>query len=468
MDYVKKYGMISAHDMIVAGVSGGADSVCLLFVLLEMKKRIPFTVKVVHVNHGIREDADRDEEFVKEICEKFHLPFYLVRVDIKELAARSGRSEEEEGRWVRYQAFRDVLGDVPGKIAVAHNSNDRAETMLFHLFRGTGLGGALGIRPVNGSIIRPLLGVTREEIEKWLSQRNISYCIDSTNAQDLYTRNKIRHHILPYAEQEICKGAVMNMSRAAEGLLMAEEYLKKETEKAVGRCVRFDEAGGFAVIGLSAFEREDEYLRGRILLSCIEKAAGSRKDIGAAHIQSIEKLFQSSGSKEIHLPYQLTVYKKYDLGIIRKECAGKQDSRQDHDRKGKERDIREAVVPGQVMVPNLGIVEFTVFSAYKSQNIPEKTYTKWFDYDKIASTMVFRARRPGDYLTVKNASGGQCHKLLQDFFVNAKIPRDQRDEIYVLAEGSHIIWIPGHRISEYYKVSENTCNILQVGILSQD
>ena len=119
MDYVKKYGMISAHDMIVAGVSGGADSVCLLFVLLEMKKRIPFTVKVVHVNHGIREDADRDEEFVKEICEKFHLPFYLVRVDIKELAARSGRSEEEEGRWVRYQAFRDVLGDVPGKIGSA-------------------------------------------------------------------------------------------------------------------------------------------------------------------------------------------------------------------------------------------------------------------------------------------------------------------------------------------------------------
>lgn len=188
-DYVKKYQMISPHDTITAGISGGADSVCLLFMLLEIQKQIPFTLRVVHVNHKVRKEAGQDAEFVRKLCGKFQIPFYLVERNIRELAEEWGCSEEEAGRKVRYQAFNEVQGEDAGKIAVAHNSNDRAETMLFHLFRGTGLSGAAGIRPVNGRIIRPLLGVTREEIEKWLSDKGIAYCMDRTNEQDMMLRN---------------------------------------------------------------------------------------------------------------------------------------------------------------------------------------------------------------------------------------------------------------------------------------
>ncbi len=461
MDYIEKYHMIRPYDMVVAGVSGGADSVCLLFVLLEIRKKLPFELKVVHVNHGVREDAGADAEFVRALCEKYGLPFYLREENIKELSARSGHSQEEEGRRVRYQAFAEVLGRDQGRIAVAHNSNDRAETMLFHLFRGTGLSGMCGIRPVNGNIIRPLLGVTREEIEKWLSEKHIPYCTDSTNEQDAYTRNRIRHHILPYAEQEICQGTVVNMNRAADDFLMAEEYLQNQIRKAMERCVQEDKDG--IIICIPEFSKEDDYLKGRILLSCVEKAAGVRKDITSAHIKAIERLFGTSGSREIHLPYHLTVYKKYDVGMIQRNDFIK-DEIPWEEGEGREYPVS---IPGRITVPGLGIVEFTVFSLENSQNIPEKTYTKWFDYDKITSSVVFRTKRTGDYLTVKSKTG-MGHKSLQDYFVNEKIPKDERSRIYMLAEDSHILWIPGHRISEYYKISENTRSILQVTILDKE
>ena len=453
-EFIRKYQMIEPHDTIAAGISGGADSVCLFFILLEIRKQIPFNLKVVHVNHGIRTDAGGDAEFVRILCEKQGIPFFLVEKDVKKLAKESGRSAEEEGRRVRYEAFAKALWNERGKIAVAHNSNDRAETMLFHLFRGTGLTGVCGIRPVNGNVIRPLLCFDRTEIEQWLSEKGISYCTDSTNEQDAYTRNRIRHHILPYAEQEICHGAVAHMNRTADELMMAEEYLKRETEKAVERCVLQGE--GCIQIRIPAFLLEDEYLKGRILLYCIEKAAGSRKDISWVHVMAIKRLFQTNGSKEIDLPYRLKVYKQYDLGMIQK-CGEKSGNRK----------VYLVVPPGQVDIPGLGRVEFTVFPMDKSQNIPEKTYTKWFDYDKILSSMKFRARHKGDYLTVKGSSGRIGHKLLQDYFVNEKIPREERDRVYILAEGSHVLWIPGRRISEYYKIDEKTQTILQVVVVDK-
>jgi len=457
MEYIDKYHMIKPHDTIVAGVSGGADSVCLLFVLLVIRKKIFFDLKVVHVNTGLRRDAGEDAGYVKLLCEKYEIPFYLVEENIRELADQSGRSEEEEGRRVRYLAFEKVLGSAQGRIAVAHNSNDRAETMLFHLFRGTGLSGMSGIRPVNGRVIRPLLGVTREEIEKWLSERNISYCTDSTNEQDSYTRNRIRHHILTYAEQEVCRGAVVNMNRGADDLLLAEEYICQQIEKAKMRCVKRDQ--GRILIQIPLFMKEDPYLQGRILLSCIEEAAGSRKDITAAHIRAVERLFHTSGSREIHLPYRLTVYKKYDLGMIQKDNLNSEGIVC-----GQNQGVEYPVpIPGRIIVPGLGRVEFTVFSADNSQNIPEKTYTKWFDYDKIISSVVFRTKRTGDYLTVKGKTG-TGHKSLQDYFVNEKIPKDERSGIYMLAEDSHILWIPGRRISEYYKISGDTRRVLQAAM----
>ena len=460
LDYIKKYGMIEPGDIVVAGISGGADSVCLLFMLLEIRKQLPFTLKVVHINHGIRKDAAKDACYVRELCSKWDISFELVEENIKASAREHGLSLEEEGRRVRYEAFERAFFGEKGKIAVAHNSNDRAETMLFHLFRGTGLAGASGIRPINGKVIRPLLCLRRNEIEAWLQERKISFCTDSTNEQDIYTRNRIRHHILTYAEKEICQGAVTNMNRTADQLLDAEEYLVRQTKTAMENCVQITDDKEI-IIKIPQFLKEDEYLRGRILLACVERAAGCRKDITAAHIKNIALLFQGTGSKELYLPYDLVVYKKYDLGMIQK----KEKNRRSDIQKEGARGMYKVTPPSVLDVPGLGRVEFTVFPLQHYQNIPEKTYTKWFDYDKITSSIMLRTREKGDYLTINNRMG---HKSLQDYFVNEKVPREERDRIYLLAEDSHVIWIPGYRISEYYKVCENTRKILQVCILDKE
>lgn len=460
MDYCQKYHMLEPDDTIVAGISGGADSVCLLFMLLEMKRQLPFTLKVVHVNHKIRKDAGKDADYVEKLCRENEIPFYLVEADVEKMSEGSGLSVEEQGRLVRYRAFEEALEGKEGKIAVAHNSNDRAETMLFHLFRGTGLLGAGGIRPVNDRIIRPLLCLTRREIEDWLKERDIAFCKDSTNEEDGYTRNKIRHHVLSYAQERICPKTVENMNRAADELLLAEKYLAQKTREAMERCVT--EEKGQLVIALEKFRKEDEYIRGRLLHTCIGQVADSKKDITSAHIRSVEKLFASAGSKELHLPYQIVVYKKYDLGMIKRKRP----------EEGKEQEAAEdgreflLSTEGEMMIPGLGRVEMTVFSGGISQNIPQKTYTKWLDYDKITSSAVFRTKRPGDYLMIATKEGIR-HKRLQDFFVNEKIPKDERARIFMLAEGSHILWIPGFRISEYYKISRTTRNILQITVLER-
>ena len=462
--YADKHRMIAPGDTVVAGVSGGADSVCLFLMLCELAEEIDFHLAVVHVNHKIRPEAAADAAYVEELCKSRNIPFILEEKDVKEYAGEKHLSEEEAGREVRYQAFEEALGkygscsgekEGQGRIAVAHNANDRAETMLFHLFRGTGLSGMCGIRPVNGQVVRPLLCLSRKEIESWLEERKISFCTDSTNSEDIYTRNRIRRHILPYAEQEICRGAAAHMNRTAEQLMEAEAYITRQTKAAMERCVQDKEGRGIR-INIPAFFREDEYLQGRILLECVAEAAGSRKDITAVHVESAAAILGGSGNKEASLPYGLVVYKEYDWGMIQKR----------EEKKGPEAEERYELSAGvRVEIPGLGIVESTVFPRKESQNIPEKTYTKWFDYDKITSSVVFRHRQKGDYLTINSKMG---RKSLQDYFVNEKVPEKERDKRFVLADGAHLLWVPGLRISEYYKITENTRNILQVSVADKE
>ena len=473
--------MIEPGDIIIAGVSGGADSVCLLFMLLEIRKKIDFALSVVHVNHGIRKDAGEDAEYVRELCAEHNIPFYLREADAKAYAAENGLSEEEAGREIRYASFEEALRKecfpdcekesmegadllpAKAKIAVAHNDNDRAETILFNLFRGTGLKGLAGIRPVNGRIIRPILCLKREEIEAWLFERRITYCTDCTNEQDVYTRNRIRHHILPFAEGEVCKGAAEHISKTGEYLLETADFIERQTMLARERCCK-KLSDCEIKINISLLRQEDEYLQRQVLLSALEQISPGRKDITSVHISAMEELLDKDGSKEIHLPYGIKVCKVYDTVTLKKKAHEKDDDKRNYPTD----ELQEKCLfgeSGKMNVPGLGTVEFTVFSYEKSKNIPRKTYTKWFDYDKINQSVLFRKRESGDYLMINN---GMNKKSLQDYLVNEKIPKAERDGMYLLADASHIVWVPGYRISEYYKVTENTCRVLQVTVKELD
>ena len=461
--YIERYRMISERDMVLAGVSGGADSVCMLSILQKLRKEVPFRLMVVHVHHGVREDAQKDADYVEELCRKWEIPFFLKKVDMAGYAKENSLSPEEAGRALRYRAFEEALPEEEVcKIAVAHNQNDRAETMLFHLFRGSGLRGLGSIRPVREKIIRPLLCLGREEIESYLVEEKIAFCTDSTNGEDFYTRNKIRHHILSYAEEHICSNAAAHVGDAAEILAETEDFVRKQAVLAYDRCMLFGEENDMA-LDLVAFRDEDPFLQKRILLRYMEQLTPYRKDITKEHIEALMRLTQKDGSREIFLPYGLRAYKEYDRLLLKRTEKKKTGSMKKEFRE--EEYLPVAVtVPGEITVPGLGNVSFQYvskeeFFSKKEQNIPKKTYTKWFDYDKITTVLVFRTRKTGDYLTIDSALR---KKTVKEYMINEKIPKMQRERIYLLADGSHILWIPGYRISQYYKVNENTKRILQV------
>ena len=438
---IEKYDMLRDEDTVVVGVSGGADSVCLLFLLCEYikEKSLNIDLEIVHVNHGIRDTALRDEEFTKQYCMKLEerfgisLPCHVAHADIPKLAKDMKISEEEAGRYIRYDAMNKILGEKKGVIAVAHHANDRAETMLFNLFRGSGLKGASGISPVNGKIIRPLLGVTRREIEELLDKEGLEFVTDETNLSDDYTRNKIRHNIINYAVKNITENAVENMNSAAEQLYLAEDFISEYTLKAALRCTITKEKDRI-VLNTENLVKEHPYICDRILYEALCYVAGKKKDISKEHISQLRALLSSTGSKRVSLIYKVEGIKEYNLLTISR-CKGEEKSNIN------------------------GFLDMKVLENFSMEDIPKDTYTKWFDYDRISSVAILRNRAEGDFLSINK---NMQHQSLQDYFVNEKIPKDQRDNIPLLADKNHIMWVIGMRISEYYKVTELTRRVLEV------
>lgn len=315
--YIEQYQMIGRGDRIVTGVSGGADSVCLLFVLCELRKKLGFEVIVCHVNHQLRaEAAEQDEAYVKELCRKLDVPCRIFHENVELIAKNGKKSLEEAGRIVRSNAFETVCRESgANKIATAHHKNDNAETVLLNLARGSGLQGMCGIRPVYGNRIRPLLCLTRKEIEEWLEEEQISYCTDETNEEDEYTRNRIRHKILPVMEQEINRQTVEHINRLS---LQAEEiweYLNLQTDAAWRQMVhpvdvseenpeekqqgkKEEKPAGLRI-------EEEEYaelpgiLQSLLIRRCICEMAEAQKDIEAVHMEAVRGLFGRQVGKRL-------------------------------------------------------------------------------------------------------------------------------------------------------------------------
>ena len=457
--YIEKHHMLKAGDRVIAGISGGADSVCLLFVLLEWAKRKPLELSVVHVNHGIRPDADKDATYVEKLCRENGLKFYLYYEDVPALAAKEKCSLEEAGRKVRYQAF-EAAADAC-KIAVAHNANDCSETMLFHLFRGSGLRGLGSIRPVRDNIIRPILCLDRSEIEEYLRLRNISYCTDDTNASDDYTRNRIRHHILPYAEEHIVKGSASHIARTAELLAETEDYLEEQTKAALRTClwqpaVTRDKHPFQYTLCVPSLLSQHPLMQKRILHLVVKSLSPGQKDISFGHVADLLDLFTGDGNRSVDLPFGIRGRREYDRVIV--DIVNEREKGRNLQPSGNE----QTQPKGEFLFAEFSMEGFLEKFQKNPWEVSENECTKWLDYDKIKQSLESRTRKTGDYFTIKNSSGNIVRKSLKDYMIDRKIPKEQRDKLSLLAEGSHVVWLVGHRISEYYKISADTKHILQV------
>ena len=451
-NYIEKYQMIQPGDMIFAGVSGGPDSVCMLILLQDICKEKQADLQVVHLNHLIRKEAGQDAEYVEQLCQKLGTEYHYEEADVEKEAKNMMCGTEEAGRMIRYRIlnrYAQMYGD-RGKIAVAHNRNDLAETMLFNLFRGSSVNGLSGILPVRDRIIRPLLCLSREEIEEFLKTDGTvqgKWCIDVTNGENIYTRNRIRNELFPYVEKNICSQAAEHVASAAEEMAEVRSYIENEARQACRDCV--DEEGNRRLsFSIAKFQKYPPVIQRQMILECMYRVMGSRKDLTAVHIEAVHSLTEKDSGKKISLPYQCTAEKSYDYIIIKKS---------DPEEKTDDYDVhllQDTVINGKK-------IHFQLQKRNDGQKIKENRYTKSFDYDKISNCLMVRTRKKGDYLTINQQ---QNRKSLSDYLINEKVPREERDKLLLLADGSHILWIIGMRISAYYKVTAETKTVLQVTV----
>lgn len=290
IETIKKYGLIQAKDKIVLGVSGGPDSITMLDILRQIQEEFDFEIVVAHINHMIRKEAIQDEEYVKKYCEKNSIEFFVKRIDVMSVANNRKIGTEEAGRFVRYEFFDEILKQTESnKIAIAHNKNDKVETIIMHLLRGSGLSGLKGIEPIRENVIRPLIECERKEIEKYCDENRLEPRIDKTNFENDYTRNKIRNIVIPYIEKELNPNIIETIDRLSEVVKKEDRYLEKVALDVYDKILIKQEPGQI-MLELKGFNEQDEVIKSRIILYTVKKLFGSSQGIEKIHINDIIKL----------------------------------------------------------------------------------------------------------------------------------------------------------------------------------
>ena len=457
--FCRQKELLREGDRVLIGLSGGADSVCLFLILMDLREEYSLSVVPVHVHHNLRgEEADRDMQFCKELCEAYGLPLEVISAPVSEMARENGWSLEEAGRYARYEAFARIC-DEHGctKIAVAHHKNDQAETMLFQLFRGSRLKGLAGMEAAREKMIRPLLCVTREEIEGFLSARNQKYCIDRTNFEEDYTRNRIRHGILPKAEM-IQPKAVEHIAETAEYLGRVEDYLSRLTENVWKTLVK-EQTETQIRLFIPELLAEEPLLSERVVYRTLCEVAGKKKDITALAVEQCLALCEKQTGRRIELPQGLLAIKEYET-----LCITKQRQKEETVSVPIEGFPWEGRIPGTDEVMHLSVRDVgenvDVF-VEKEGGIPKSTCTKWFDYDKIKGSISLRNPLAEDVIALYTDGRG---KRVFDVLAEAKIPKEERKKKVVLSAENQVLWIPGIRSCEAYRITEKTRRILIVTI----
>ncbi len=435
--FIKKHNMINKGDTVICGLSGGADSVCLLIVLYEISSKIGFTVKALHVNHCLRgEESDRDENFCHELCEKLDIPFKAVSCNVTAFAEEKQLSVEESARILRYGIFAENSDGA--KIATAHNANDNLETVIFNLARGSALKGVSGIPPVRDNIIRPLLAVSRNEIENHLKTLNQEYVTDSTNLSDDYTRNKIRHQILPVL-CGINPSLVETSVNSIETLREENSLIEEMTEKALKDC-----KAGNRLHGLENFH---EVIRRR----CIARLL-TENSLPYSHdrLENMDDILVNGGKVNVsgdifftsdgHNAELKKIRPVSEPEVISAELKTGENS----------------IFPDRILECKIIMCE----DFRKIYGVHKKLTFYLLDYDKIVGRVILRNRRFGDRIRLQGKNFTSSVKKL----INSEVPAEQRAELHFLEDENGTIFAEKLGIAERVAPDDKTVRLLKISI----
>jgi len=456
LSYIKDNNLIKSGDKILVALSGGPDSVCLLNILSEFKKELNIDIAAAHLNHLLRgEDAFKDEEYVRNICNEMGIKCFVKRVDINTYAKDHKLSSEVAGRNVRYDFFDEIIKEEGfNKVATAHNANDQAETILFRLMRGTGLEGLGGIKASrDNKIIRPILCLSRKEVEKYIELKKLSPRIDKTNFEKIYNRNKIRLDLLPYMKENFNQDVIQTLNRMSLLLQKDNEFLENLSLSVYNKyCIQYDD---YFIIKKEIF-KEEEPIVNRVLRNALTKCSKSNYDFEMKHIYIILHLAKSNSGKLVDLPNGIYVENIYgDIYIKNKtgKCC--------IDNKSEEIILSKDNIDKNTIDFNNFSIEFFVMKncEINHASLNQNNLTRYFDLDKINNNISIRSRNNGDKIIPLGMSGS---KKLKDIFIDMKIPKEERDIIPILCFDEKIAWIIGIRTSEEHKLTSKSKNILKV------
>ncbi len=448
---ILEHRMINSGDMIVVAVSGGADSVFLLKILCVLKKYLNIRLIVAHLDHGLRPKEDEKEtEFVTNLAKRLNLA--LVCDKATNIAKAHGASIEEKARVIRYQFLEKVLDEhLAQKVALGHNMNDQAETVLMHILRGTGLTGLSGIPPIREErFIRPLIHITRDEIHTYLKQKDIPFMIDSSNLEKRYLRNKIRLELIPLLLNYQPR-LIEHFAELASLCGQENQFIEKEAKKRL-QMVTLDSSEHFLDLSLTTFKNFSIPLQYRIIRQAIKKVKGNLRKIYAGHIKAIINLINNSRTQiKINLPENLIVKKIYNrlrfsLGTV-------------VDAGDFSYDIKNI---GIFQIPEtnqaISLEEISKNDFMLSSPSPQEAF---LDFDRLQWPLRVRNFRAGDKFMPLGLNG---FKKVKDLFIDNKIPTEERKKIAILEKDKDIIWVCGIRIDNRYRVKEKTKRILRCKI----
>lgn len=443
--------LIENGDNVLLGFSGGPDSVFLFHCLRKLKEELSFNLYASHINHMYRgDDAFHDEDFVRNICQKYGVRLFVKRKHAGELAKELKKTEEEAGRILRYGFFKENLDEVGnGKIAVAHNLNDQAETVLQRIIRGTGIDGLSAMSFKKDNIIRPMLNISKPEILSYLSENNYEYCIDKTNLQDIYGRNKIRLNLIPYLEQfnPNIQNTLFRMSQTMErDKKIIEKYIEEKfyLAKLQGDDKRI-------ILDLSFLKKMDESELGRVIRRAVEELQGSTVNLEMKHINyAIDFIYNGSTGKMINLSQGFTTEISYDNFIINKVVENI------------DKFQYNIILNSTMYIPE--VKKYITAKIFKPEdyNNEDKNNIS-LDYDLVKGNAVVRNRRVGDFIIPCGMTGS---KKIKDIFIDLKIPAEERDKKLIITDDENILYVEGFRIHNNYKVTSSTNNILNIKIRS--
>ncbi|MGL4655339.1 MAG: tRNA lysidine(34) synthetase TilS [Sarcina sp.] len=460
LNYIYENSMIKEGDKVLVALSGGPDSVCLLHLLHSLKDELKIELCAAHVNHLIRGDeAFGDENYAKELCESLNVKFFVRRVCVEDIAKEKGISTEMAGRDERYGFFNEIReSEKITKIAIAHNANDQAETLIMRIMRGTGLEGLVGIRPIRDDLyIRPILSLTREEIENYCEVNSLNPRIDKTNLEEIYSRNKVRLKAIPFIKENFNPDIINTLNRLSQTAMIDSAFIDDVVKEKYKEFCSLEK--NKAILNKDRFNEKEAILT-RMIRKALMDVSGAFNNFELKHIYEVIALQKGSTGKRINLTNDIVAVNEYGNIIIKCEKSMVGSATDEFIKIDVASLINEKVK--EISFNSYDFI-FEVIENNGKINF-KNTNEKYFSFDGV-EIISLRTRKDGDKIVPFGFKGT---KKLKDIFISSKVPKEQRDLIPIIDFDGEIAWVVGFRNSELFKINRHNKMLIKISFCGKE